>query len=57
MDSSVDKELAGRSHAESSGQWLNVQMEISGEWCHCMCTVWLWSWLLGVLSWASSSLC
>ena len=27
----MDKELVGWSHPEGSGQWLNVQMEISDE--------------------------
>ncbi|GAB0210385.1 hypothetical protein GRJ2_003504300 [Grus japonensis] len=33
MDHSVDKELAGWSRSKSCGQWLNVQVEISDEWC------------------------
>jgi len=27
------KELVGWSHPEDSGQWLDVQMEISDKWC------------------------
>ena len=33
MNSSVDEELVGWSHLEGSGQWLNVQIEISDERC------------------------
>ena len=33
MGCSVDEELAGWSHPESSGQGLSVQTEISDEWC------------------------
>lgn len=33
MDCSVDKKLAAWSHPKSCGQWLNVQMETSDEWC------------------------
>ncbi|PKU40375.1 rna-directed dna polymerase from mobile element jockey-like [Limosa lapponica baueri] len=33
MDCSLDEELAGWLHSDGSGQWLNVQMEISDEWC------------------------
>ena len=29
----VDEELVGWSHPEGNGQWLDVQMEISDEWC------------------------
>lgn len=32
MDHLVDKELAGGSHLESSGQQPNVQVETSGKW-------------------------
>jgi len=28
----VDEELVGRLHPKGSGQWLNVQMEISDKW-------------------------
>jgi len=30
---SVAEKLAGRSHPEGSGKWLNAQMEISDKWC------------------------
>ena len=33
MDHSVDKELAGWSHSKSCGQWLDIQVETSDEWC------------------------
>ena len=33
MDCLVDEDLARWSHPESSGQQLNVRMEISAEWC------------------------
>jgi len=33
MEYSLDKELAGWSHSESCGQWLNVQMETGDSWC------------------------
>ena len=33
MDHSVDKELAGWSRSKSCGQWLDVQVETSDEWC------------------------
>ena len=29
----MDKEPVGWSHPEGSGQWLDVQMETSDEWC------------------------
>ena len=29
----MDEELVVRSYSESGGQWINVQMEISDEWC------------------------
>ena len=29
----MDEELAAGSSPESGGQWLNIQMEISDEWC------------------------
>jgi len=32
-DCSLDEELVGWSHPESSSQWLNVQMEIGKKWC------------------------
>jgi len=33
MDHSVDKEFAGQLHSKSCGQWLDVQVETSDEWC------------------------
>jgi len=33
MDHSVHQEMAGRSHSESCGQWLNGQAETSDKWC------------------------
>ena len=32
MKHSLDKGLAGGSHSESCGQWLNVQVEAGDEW-------------------------
>lgn len=29
---SMDEELVAKSYPESGGQWLSVQMDISGEW-------------------------
>jgi len=29
----VDEQSVGQSHPECTGQWLNVQMEISDKWC------------------------
>ena len=29
----MDEELVGWSHPEGSGQWLNIQMEISDKQC------------------------
>jgi len=33
MDYLVAKELAEWSHSKSCGQWLDVRVETSGEWC------------------------
>ena len=29
----MDEELTVRSYPQSGGQWLNIQVEISDEWC------------------------
>ncbi|PKU29513.1 rna-directed dna polymerase from mobile element jockey-like [Limosa lapponica baueri] len=33
MDYSMDKELAGWPHSKGRGQWLDVQVVTSDEWC------------------------
>lgn len=37
MDHLVDKELARWLHSKNSGQWVDVQVESSDEWCLFLC--------------------